>query len=66
VSAPVTIIAKSRGPYLIHGPIDIRDQDGNPIDPPAAKTPGVTKLCGCGQSRTKPFCDGSHKNETAG
>jgi CDGSH-type Zn-finger protein len=66
LTPPVTIIVKSRGPYLIQGPIEIRDLDGNPIDPPPAKTPGVTKLCSCGQSATKPFCDGSHKSVPLG
>lgn len=61
MSPPVTVTVKTRGPYLVEGPVVIRDLDGNSIDPPPAKTPGIIKLCACGQSRTKPFCDGSHK-----
>lgn len=58
---PVTIIIKARGPYLVRGPVRIETQDGAVIEPPPAKTPGLVKLCGCGQSGTKPFCDGTHK-----
>ena len=57
----VIITIKQKGPYLIEGPVEIRDQDGALITPPPAKTPGITKLCGCGHTKTKPFCDGSHK-----
>jgi CDGSH-type Zn-finger protein len=65
-SGPIRIVVKPRGPYLIEGPIEIRDVEGNPIEPPPAKTPGITKLCSCGASRTKPFCDGSHKTLPVG
>jgi CDGSH-type Zn-finger protein len=58
---PVTITIKPAGPYLVQGPARIVDNDGNPIEPPPAKTPGVFKLCGCGLSANKPFCDSSHK-----
>jgi CDGSH-type Zn-finger protein len=59
---PVTIVyKKAKGPYLVLGPVEIRDSEGNPIEPPPAKNPGMIKLCGCGQSKTKPFCDGTHK-----
>jgi CDGSH iron-sulfur domain-containing protein 3 len=62
VTSPVTIVVKQRGPYVIQGPIEIRDADGNLVELPPAKTPGVTKLCSCGLSATRPFCDGAHKN----
>ena len=52
---------KPSGPYVIEGPVEIRDNNGDPIEPPPAKIPGQINLCGCGMSRTKPFCDGSHK-----
>ena len=58
---PVSVTVKSGGPYLIEGPVTIRDLGGNEITPPPAKTPGIVKLCACGRSQTKPFCDGSHK-----
>jgi CDGSH-type Zn-finger protein len=59
--APVTITIKAKGPYLVRGPVRIETQDGETIEPPPAKTPGVVKLCGCGHTETKPFCDGAHK-----
>jgi CDGSH-type Zn-finger protein len=45
------------GPYLIRGPFELLDQDGNVIET-SRKT---IALCRCGRSRVKPFCDGMHK-----
>jgi len=53
----VEIKVRDRGPYKVTGPIRLIDADGNefPIE-------GETVvLCRCGQSRTKPFCDASHR-----
>jgi CDGSH-type Zn-finger protein len=58
---PVTITWKPSGPLTVEGPVIVRDNDGTELVPPPAKHPGQVKLCGCGNSRTKPFCDGSHK-----
>jgi CDGSH-type Zn-finger protein len=58
---PVRITVKANGPLVIEGPVTIMDADGNPLTPPPAKTPGVIKLCRCGRSGNKPFCDGSHR-----
>ena len=58
---PVSIRWKPTGPYVIEGPVVLRDNEGNELVPPPAKVPGQIKLCGCGRSRTKPFCDGTHK-----
>ncbi|HXE56502.1 MAG TPA: CDGSH iron-sulfur domain-containing protein [Gemmatimonadales bacterium] len=58
---PIQITVKPRGTIVIEGPVIIRDRDGNEIPQPPAKHPGVVKLCGCGRSKTRPFCDGSHK-----
>ncbi|MBA2627874.1 MAG: CDGSH iron-sulfur domain-containing protein, partial [Gemmatimonadales bacterium] len=52
---------KPSGPLVIEGPVTIRNNDGEEIIPPPSKHPGQVKLCGCGLSRSKPFCDGSHK-----
>jgi CDGSH-type Zn-finger protein len=45
------------GPYLIRGDFEIVTPGGAVIDP-RRKT---IALCRCGASRTKPFCDGTHK-----
>jgi CDGSH-type Zn-finger protein len=45
------------GPYLIRGPFDLTDQDGNRIELGRE----TIALCRCGRSRTRPFCDGTHK-----
>jgi CDGSH-type Zn-finger protein len=52
---------KPTGPYVIEGPVVVRDNEGRELIPPPTKIPGQVKLCGCGLSKTKPFCDGSHK-----
>jgi CDGSH-type Zn-finger protein len=56
--ADVTIKIRPNGPYLVSGPIDLTDGDGNPIAIPAGKA--NVALCRCGASVTKPFCDGTH------
>ena len=56
-----TVTWKPAGPYVIEGPIVVRDNEGTVLEPPATKVPGQVKLCGCGHSLNKPFCDGSHK-----
>ncbi|MBD5654356.1 MAG: CDGSH iron-sulfur domain-containing protein [Candidatus Eremiobacteraeota bacterium] len=53
----VTITIRSSGPYLVKGPIDLRDADGNRLDLGDRET---IALCRCGGSTTKPFCDGTH------
>ena len=58
---PITITVKPSGTIVIHGAANIVDPEGNPLEIPVFKHPGVIKLCGCGRSATKPFCDGSHK-----
>ncbi len=55
--ADVEISIRPSGPYLVKGPIVVRDVDGNEIDL-AGKT--TVALCRCGASTTKPFCDGTH------
>jgi CDGSH-type Zn-finger protein len=55
--AEVTITPYRDGPYLLRGPFILRDQDGMEI--PNARR--VVALCRCGKSRTRPFCDGTHR-----
>lgn len=64
--SPVRIRLKPHGTLVVEGPIEILDNDGNPVSLPPAKTPGVTKLCGCGHSKAWPFCDSSHKETPRG
>lgn len=58
--SPVFVTIRPKGPYLVRGAVTLTDADGNVIVPPPAKTPGLIKLCSCGQSGTRPFCDGTH------
>ena len=54
---PVRVTPYRDGPYLLRGPFELVDQDGNVI-----KTGRRTiALCRCGRSQTRPFCDGTHK-----
>ncbi len=59
--ATVTITLKPAGPVVIEGPVVIRNNAGDIVEPPPTKIPGQVKLCGCGFSKNRPFCDGSHK-----
>ena len=54
--AGVTITVRKDGPYLVSGPVEVRDADGNVY--PAKGT--TVALCRCGASTKKPFCDGTH------
>ena len=56
---PVTVTevtAKAGGPLLLRGALRILDAHGNLL----AETDRAA-LCRCGQSKNKPFCDGTHK-----
>jgi CDGSH-type Zn-finger protein len=56
--AEVEIKVRANGPYKVDGPVRIVDADGREfVVPPGS---GVV-LCRCGHSRTKPFCDKSHR-----
>jgi CDGSH-type Zn-finger protein len=56
--AELTIRVRVDGPYKIEGPVRVIDADGNEFVLPEGS--GVV-LCRCGHSRTKPFCDKSHR-----
>ncbi len=58
---PIKITWKPSGPFVIEGVVVIYDNAGDVVEQPPPKHPGQVKLCGCGLSRTRPFCDGSHK-----
>jgi CDGSH-type Zn-finger protein len=59
VSEPLVIRCRENGPYVIQGPVKVIDHQGNEFPLPQGKP--LVALCRCGQSGTRPFCDGSHK-----
>jgi CDGSH-type Zn-finger protein len=54
----VTIKVRQNGSLLVEGD-DVRLVDWNGQEYILNKTPFA--LCRCGQSKRRPFCDGSHK-----
>jgi CDGSH-type Zn-finger protein len=69
LKAAVKIKVTKNGPYLVYGKIPLQHQEiatdpqGIPIEwlTTAKHPPQETcSLCRCGQSRSKPFCDGTH------
>ena len=59
--APLTIKVITDGPLLISGEemanVIVVDAEGAVLEPRSTKN---LKLCRCGASSTKPFCDGTH------
>lgn len=53
----VVIKVRESGPYRITGPVTLIDADGTPYEVSGDNI----ALCRCGGSQTKPFCDGSHR-----
>ena len=53
----ITIIPRIDGPYVIQGPIQIVDVEGNEFEVKG----DTVYLCRCGDSGNKPFCDGTHR-----
>lgn len=53
----VVIKVRESGPYRITGPITLVDADGTAYELPGENV----ALCRCGGSKTKPFCDASHR-----
>ncbi len=61
-SAPpskLRIRCRADGPYVIEGPVEVVDAEGRPFALPTNKA--KLALCRCGESGSKPFCDGTHK-----
>ncbi len=54
----VEIKVRDDGPYKVTGPIRLVDADGRAWDLEGDRP---VALCRCGLSRTKPFCDRSHR-----
>jgi CDGSH-type Zn-finger protein len=59
MSEEVVIRCRENGPLVIKGVVKVVDHLGNEF----AQQPGKDSiaLCRCGQSKGKPFCDGSHR-----
>ena len=56
--AEVTIRVRRNGPYKVEGPARVVDADGREFVLPEGR---AVALCRCGQSRTKPFGDKTHR-----
>ncbi len=54
----VTISVRDNGPFLVSGPLTITDAEGDNFDLGEKET---IALCRCGESKSRPFCDGTHK-----
>jgi CDGSH-type Zn-finger protein len=59
MAEPIVIRCRENGPLVISGAIKVVDHLGNEFAIPPGKD--NVALCRCGQSKTKPFCDGSHR-----
>jgi CDGSH-type Zn-finger protein len=57
--AEVKIRMRPNGPFVVEGPFELTDSEGNKFIIPADK-PAIA-LCRCGESSRRPFCDGAHK-----
>lgn len=56
--ADVEIKVRDSGPYKVTGPVRLIDADGNEYEVPKGES---VVLCRCGGSKTKPFCDKTHR-----
>ena len=54
------IRVRDDGPYKVTGPVRLVDADGGVFEVPEGR---AIALCRCGLSRTKPFCDRTHREE---
>ena len=59
MSEPQLIRLRENGPLVVQGIVKIVDHLGNEFTLPTGKE--TIALCRCGQSKNKPFCDGSHR-----
>lgn len=57
--ADMKITVIQDGPYKVEGDLEMTDDDGRTVKTREGK---AVFLCRCGQSSTKPFCDGTHND----
>lgn len=57
---PLEIRCRENGPYVIKGAVRIVDHQGNAFTIAPGKE--FVALCRCGQSKKRPFCDGTHRD----
>ena len=57
--ADVKITVRDNGPFLVTGPVEVSDGEGNTFDLKGKET---IALCRCGASANRPFCDGAHRD----
>jgi CDGSH-type Zn-finger protein len=57
----VVITPYRDGPLLVRGSFQLRDDQGRAIKSPHKSPRATVALCRCGKSRSRPFCDGTHK-----
>lgn len=59
MSDPIVIRCRENGPLVLPAGVKIVDHQGNAFAIPLGKD--NIALCRCGQSKSKPLCDGSHR-----
>ena len=58
IMATTKITVNSNGSLKVEGDFEIVDKQGAVYDLAGRE---IISICRCGQSKNKPFCDGSHK-----
>jgi len=53
---PLEVKISKNGPYIVSGNFIIKDENDQPL-----KVEKKAALCRCGESKNKPFCDGTHR-----
>lgn len=60
MSETIVIRCRDNGPLVVRGPFQLVDNDNKPFTLPAGKE--FVALCRCGNSKNKPYCDGTHNS----
>ena len=69
--ASMKIVVAKNGPYIVSGSVPLALQVITPnregqswdwVEGQSFPVKPTYKLCRCGHSKTKPFCDGTHKD----